>query len=231
MRTVLKMKHGNQVQLPAKYQQDDVRSSDGLVQHFIAQYTKPQEKVFDPFAGFGTTLLVAESLGRQGFGLEYLEDRADYIRSVIQSKEHVRCGSALALDTMAWPVMDFSFTSPPYMSKNNHKEYPFAAYQVTGDGYQQYLQDIQHVYRQLSAILKPNAYAVMEISNIINDGIMTPLAWDVALSVGEVLVLEQEMIVAWEGPSDAGNYGFGYDHCYCLLFRNSAPYMQPHKPL
>jgi hypothetical protein len=220
LETVLHLKHGNELQLPKIYANDDVRTSDNLVAYFINRFSKLGDVVFDPFAGFGTTLYIAEKLGRIGFGVEYLLDRVDYIKSIIENKDNIICGNALNLSNIDVPKIDFSFTSPPYMSKNKHKEYPFAAYQISGAGYDQYLLDMKDIYRQLRLMLKPDAYAVIEVSNIINDGIMTPLAWDVANSVSEVLCLEKEVIVEWEGCRGNGNYGFGYDHCYCLIFRN-----------
>ncbi|NLD47105.1 MAG: site-specific DNA-methyltransferase, partial [Clostridiaceae bacterium] len=69
--------------------------------------------------------------------------------------------------------------------------------------------------------LKPNAYVIIEISNIIKDGVFTKLAWDVANSVSEVLTLEKEIIIHWEGNKESEEYGFGYDHSYCLIFRNA----------
>jgi len=220
MRTVIQMNHGNRISFPAEIADEDVRSSDQLVEHFIRAYTKPGDVVFDPFAGFGTTLTVAERLRRIGYGIEFLQDRVEYIRSIVENKANIFHGSALEMEKFDLPEIDFSFTSPPYMSANDHPQYPFTAYEITGDGYGQYLQDIQSVYRQLKRKLKPNAVAVIEASNIINHGRMTPLAWDIARSVGEVLHLEKEIIVQWDGDSAEGTYGFGYDHCYCLIFRN-----------
>ena len=220
MKSFLNLNHTNDLHLPEPYQQDDVRSSDNLAATFLQHYTQPGDTVFDPFAGFGTTLYMSEKLGRVGYGVEYLPERVRYIQSVIRNKSNILCGSALELDKLPLPIMDFSFTSPPYMSKNNHAQYPFAAYRVTGADYDQYLADIKTIYRQLNKILKPDAYAVVEVSNIINEGVMTPLAWDVARAIGEVMTLEREIIVAWEGEETGGSYGFGYDHCYCLVFRN-----------
>lgn len=221
MASVLRMKHTNGLILPAAFAKDDVRSCEELVEFFIRAYSKPGDIVFDPFAGFGTTIVVAEKLHRVGYGIEYLPDRVEYIRSIIQKKEHIICGSSLELENYSLPEFDLSFTSPPYMSRNDHEEYPFAAYQKTGDGYEQYLRDIKSVYEKLKPKLKANATVIIEVSNIIHHGVMTPLAWDVAKSVGEVLTLEKEVIVEWEGNSTEGNCGFGYDHCYCLIFRNT----------
>ena len=177
--------------------------------------------MFDPFAGFGTTLYMAEKAGRTGCGIEYLPDRVRYIQSIIKNKNNIICASALDMSKIDLPALDFSLTSPPYMSQNNHDEYPFAAYQKTGAGYTRYLADIKEIYRQLQLKLKPDAYAVVEISNIINEGVFTPLAWDVAKSINEVLPLEKEIVICWDSAEFPDKYGFGYDHSYCLVFKNT----------
>jgi hypothetical protein len=41
---------------------------------------------------------------------------------------------------------------------------------------------------------------------------VTPLAWDVAAAVSQVLRFEGEIVVCWD------HYGYGYDHSYCLVF-------------
>jgi hypothetical protein len=48
--------------LPPQFRNDDVRFSEQLVEHFLQHFTQVGDVVFDPFAGFGTTLLVAEAL-------------------------------------------------------------------------------------------------------------------------------------------------------------------------
>jgi DNA modification methylase len=221
MNTILSFQHRNELALPPEYQNDDVRFSDDLVSFFIRSFTKQGDIVFDPFAGFGTTLYIAEKLGRQGYGIEYLSNRVSYIQSIIRNKENILCGSALEIDKANIPMIDFSITSPPYMSKNNHQEYPFAAYQVTGGNYEQYLTDIRTIYSQLKLKLKPNAYAVIEVSNIINEGVLTTLAWDIARSVSDVLAFKKEIIINWESEKDFNKYGFGFDHSYCLIFQNA----------
>ncbi len=223
MKTFIILPREKAIPLPPPFDQEDVRSSPRLVECFVKAYTKPGETVFDPFCGFGTTVLVAEKMGRIGYGVEFLPERVACARSIVGNKENILQGNALRLSEMDLPPLDFSFSSPPYMSRNDHDEYPFAAYRVTGQKYDDYLLDIQSVYRQLKDKLKPNAYAVVEISNIVHHGVLTPLAWDVAQSIGEVLAFRGETVVAWEGETPGGSYGFGYDHCYCLAFQNAAP--------
>ena len=220
MNTVLTFKHTHELSLPACFKKDDVRFSDDLARYLIEQFSRPGDVVFDPFAGFGTTLYQAEKLGRIGYGIEYLADMVSYIQSIIENKENIFCGSALHADRMNLPMIDLLLTSPPYMAKNNHPEYPFAAYQVTGAGYGQYLADIKSIFAALKRKMKPGGYTLIEVSNIIHEDVLTTLAWDVAKSVSEVLTLKKEIILRWESEKESDAYGFGYDHSYCLVYQN-----------
>jgi DNA modification methylase len=69
---LLQNKH--QRELPLEFNGSDIRFSEVLVEHFLADFTREGDIVFDPFAGFGTTVHVAESMNRIGFGVEV--DRA-----------------------------------------------------------------------------------------------------------------------------------------------------------
>ena len=89
MRTFLQLPHVHTRALPAAFHHDDVRYPDALVAHFLREFTREQQVVFDPFAGFGTTLIMAEALGRVAYGLEYDQQRVAYIQSQVQQPDHV----------------------------------------------------------------------------------------------------------------------------------------------
>ena len=216
MKTFIKLKNNHVKNLPKEFENQDVRMPESLAEIFIKEYSKAGDIIFDPFTGFGTTLVVAEKLGRDAYGIEFLKERVEYIKGNIKNKNNITHGNSLELDKYDFPMIDMSITSPPYMPKNSNEQYPFGYYMITSETYEQYLKDIKKVYSKLKNKLKPNAYVIIEIVNIINDYANTPLAFDVARVVGEVLTFEKEIIVCWE-PT----YGFGYDHSYCLVFKNT----------
>lgn len=215
MRTCIHLRNENLYELPAEFQSDDVRYSERLVEYFLREFTQEGDLVFEPFAGYGTTLFVAEAMNRIPLGLEYQEKRVQYIRSRIKEPNRILCGDARQLSTYHFPPFDFSITSPPYMGKNDI-ENPFTAYRTRGNGYKGYLEDILHIYQQISENMAPNARAVIEVANIKQEDAITTLAWDIAKEISKTLKFEGEIIVDWD------RYGYGYTHSYCLIFNNTA---------
>ncbi len=142
MKTFLVLKNVQKRQLPLEFASCDLRYAETLVEHFLHEYTKPGDIVFDPFMGFGTTLVVAEKLSRVGFGIEYDQKRAAYVRSLLTKPEGALQGDATRLGELNLPEIDFSMTSPPYMGKH-HKENPFTNYTSEFEGYMQYLETIE----------------------------------------------------------------------------------------
>jgi hypothetical protein len=212
MKTCIRLRNEQSEGLPESFAHDDVRYPPELVQTFLAEYTHPGDLVFDPFAGFGTTLRVAEEMGRRASGIEYDPERCAYIRSRLHQPEVLLQGDARRLATYNLPCINFTLSSPPYMHHDDPQD-PFAAYQEPGRGYDAYLADLQEIYRQIGLLMSETAVAVVEVSNLKKPGSVTPLAWDIAHAISHVLHFQGEVVVQWE-PT----YGYGYDHSYCLLF-------------
>jgi DNA modification methylase len=212
MKTYIHLTHANQSPLPPVFQDDDVRYPESLVEHFLEQYTQKGDIVFDPFAGYGTTLFVAERMGRIPYGVEIDQNKVNLIKSKLANPENIIHGDSRLLANVDFPRIDFSMTSPPYMTKDNHPEFPFAGYKITGEGYEEYLRDIRSVYKQLRARMKSTGKIVIEVANIKPEKQVTTLAWDVGQELSKVLRFDGEVIICWD------EYGFGYDHSYCLVF-------------
>jgi DNA modification methylase len=212
MRTFLRLKNQQPHKLPAEFQHEDLRYTQELVAHFLRQYTRPGDTVLDPFAGFGTTLIVAEAMERVPYGIEIDTRRAAYISSQLQHPDGLIHGDTRQILSYQLPPIAFSITSPPYMAAADLED-PFTNYRAAGAGYAAYLQQIEQIYADIKQLLKPDARVVLEVSNLKDEHGITTLAWDVARAVSNVLVFEGEVVIGWD------SYGYGYDHSYCLVFR------------
>lgn len=213
MSTHLTFSNRHKFPLPEEFRSDDVRFSEEMAAHFITQYSKTGDVVFDPFTGFGTTLMVAEKLDRIGYGIEFDQKRLEYVRSLLKVPERAIHGDSTKLSSLQLPPINFSLTSPPYMNRTD-RENPFTAYTTEGNGYEQYLADLRGIYAQIAQLMIPGASAVIEVSNLKNAHGVTTLAWDIALEVAKVLTFQGETVITWEG-----GYAYGYDHSYALVFQ------------
>ncbi len=97
---------------------------------FVTFFTKPDEVVFDPMAGTGSTLVAALRTGRRSYGIELNSAYAEIARQVIidekQSLEPAEAelvcslftgdaaNTAEILSAHAIPPVDYMVTSPPY---------------------------------------------------------------------------------------------------------------------
>ncbi len=126
-------------------------------------------------------------------------------------------GDARDLRALGIGPVDFSMTSPPYMTKDNHPENPLNAYRSLDGDYERYLADLRDVYVQLAELLKPGGVAVVNVANIrVGGPDITPLAWDVGRVLSEVLHFEGEVVVCHDvEPAELTND-------YCLVFRRGA---------
>jgi len=210
--TVLKLALQDGPPLPEKFAPVDVRFSEKLVGVLVERLTAPGDVVLDPFVGFGTTVVVAERLGRQGWGVELDRERMEFVRTCVKAPERIFEADSRALDVLPIPRVKLSIASPPYSTPGEPLD-ALAAYQGPNPGYRAYLAGLQEVYRKVAALLTPDGWAVIEVSNVRTPGRVTVLAWDIARAVGEILPFAGEIVIHWE-PT----YGYGYDHSYCLLF-------------
>jgi DNA modification methylase len=209
-RTYLDIESGNDQQLPARFHNQDSRFPDALVHYFLEKYTRPGDTVFDPFAGFGTTLLVAESLGRRAFGVEMDEARHQYVSKLLSHPGNLIQGDSRKLADLDIPQIDFSITSPPY--DLNVRGDVYAAWRQDSAQYEVFLDEMRQVYSQLALLMKPGARAVIKVSNVKTPQGVRTVAWDLAGKVKGVLPFEGEQVICRPRQRN------GYNHSYALIF-------------
>lgn len=211
MKSFFQLSHDLPEALPGELAEDDVRYPPALVRAFLQEYTAPGDRVLDPFAGFGTTLTTAEHMGREAYGVELDPVKAGYIRERLAHPERLIQGDARRVDTFGLPQFHFAMTSPPYMNIDDETD-PLTDYRTNGTGYRSYLKDLKGVFAQVAQLMLPAGVVVIEASNLKRASRVTPLAWDIASQVSQVLHFDGEVVIGWD------RYRYGYQHSYCLVF-------------
>ncbi|WP_353507485.1 DNA methyltransferase [Intrasporangium sp.] len=176
---------------------EDVHFTESLATLVIESLTSPGEVVLDPFAGFGTTLVVASRLGRRAIGVELLPERVSLIHDRAPGTTVIE-GDARGLHELVTEPVDLCLTSPPYMTANAHPHNPLTAYETLDGDYRTYLEQLARLARTVHDLLRPGGHLVVNVANIRHGGHTTALAWDVARVIGGVLPFLGETVVVWD---------------------------------
>lgn len=223
METVWRLPYERDRALPAAID-SDVRMPPALAERLVRRFTDPGETVLDPFAGFGTTLRVATGCDRRAYGVEYEPDLVEYVEDEITVDGRVIHGDSRRLADYDLPQCEAVVTSPPFMTADMDQD-PLQNYAGQSD-YDSYLEGMAEIFEHVRDRLAPGGTAALNVSNMKYAGAVTPLAWDLADAIRDVLHFEGEIVVAWDPGEDrshttdgpAGNFGYGYDHSYVLVF-------------
>ena len=198
---------------PPPFEANAVKYPESLVRHFLKNFTKRGDKVFDPFAGLGTTLFVAEDMGRIPFGIEADEKRHGWSAGQLKNWQHLVHGDTLKLSRHGFPKMDFCIASPPYMPSGDQWN-PLSGGNPAKAGYANYLKQLRAAYGQISTVMKRNAPIVVVVDNVQKKN-FTPLVRDMSVAISGVFTPIGETIIAWDnGPAH-------YKHTHCLIFKNA----------
>ncbi len=221
---------------------------DSLVDSYVQFFTRPGDRVLDPFVGVGTTLEVAERLGRDAVGIELEPRFAEFARSrtscpvvVGDSLQKINCDS-LFPDGMA----DYVFTSPPYwnclrQSRGGNKDTRHKKRRERGESlfYSDRCEDLGNIedvgeyirrlvvlFSGVYRVLKPRGYVTVVMQNLNYGGSLMPIAWQFGMAMVDTGLWDMKGERIWckdEGRLGIYGYPFAYAtnnvHHYCLTFR------------
>jgi hypothetical protein len=214
---------------------DDLRAQDpmggrdcGWVEQmlpFVRQFSQPGETVFDPFAGFGTTLLAARLEDRSASGCEVDAGRIDLIRERLARHELAQGttllhGSCDAFDDTALPPFDLCLTNVPYFGCR-WTGAPAASQLYGSQSYAQHLDGLRDVFYRVRAGLREGGACIAMVENIRLGDRVLPLAFDLARILGSLFVMEEERVLIYPHESDETDADARTDrrHEYALVFR------------
>lgn len=199
---------------PSGYANQD-QYPESLPRYFIEKYSKPDQKVFDPFLGFGTTASVTEELGRIPFGIEADGARFAWAAGKLEHWQNIVHADSADMMQHKWPKMDLCMTSPPWMPIYE-KWNPLYGGHPGYKGYTCYLERLGYIFKQVKQVMKKKSLIVVHVQNLQSPRrAFTPLVKDYSVLLLEIYRFEAEVIVKWNPEDDYGAY------THCLVFKNS----------
>jgi DNA modification methylase len=193
--------------------EDDIHFTEALAASVIGHASQPGELVLDPFAGYGTTLAVAERMGRRAIGIELVPEHLEIARRRSGGRARLILGDARELTRLVDEPLDLVLTSPPYMPAADHPENPLTGYATDDGDYAVYLRELGGIFGQVATLLRPGGQLVVNVANVIGtDETVTSLASDLAGVIGEHVPLLGVTTLQWDEPPA------GLDGDYLLWF-------------
>lgn len=193
---------------------------------FIRQLSLPGQLVFDPFCGFGTTLVAAHLEGRCGIGVEVEQARAN-----IAAERLFRIGArdqnVLAGDVAnivhTLPAAQLILTNLPYFGCRWPGEKTASSQLYNTTAYAEFLENIRQTLAVLKPMLSPDGFLVVMAQNLHLGKHFVPLAWDTARLLSERYQLLDERILVYSQPRQPVvplSVQSNRAHEYALIARN-----------
>jgi DNA modification methylase len=195
---------------------EEVHFPEALVRAVVEEFSAIGDTVLDPFAGYGTTLVVSEAMGRSAIGVELLPRRADTTRRRLGPSSTIHVADARRLDELALGTIDLCLTSPPYMSAVDHPQNTLTAYTTMDGSYPTYLAELTNVFVTVISHLRVGGHLVINAANIRTGNVVTTLAWDIAHALKPYAAFRGETYLRWDRPPAM----FSGD--YCMVFQKPA---------
>jgi len=199
---------------PPPFEGNGIKFPESLARHFIKEHTNKGGKVFDPFAGLGTTLFIAEELERTPFGMEYCPDKYEWVAAQLENWMQIINGDAANMDNFEFPKMDLILTSPPFMPRH-HKYNPLYGGDPKYAGYDKYLKRMSVIFGKTAPLMKKNARLVIQVDNLQHGKIFTPLIHDIKNALNGNFIQTDEIKVNWEQAKE------DYPFTTCLIFKKT----------
>jgi len=179
------------------FEGNDIKSPESLSRFVMKQNTKKNDKVFDPFAGLGTNMFIAEEMGRIPFGIEADGQRYEWVAGQLTNWTHMICDDAAKLHKYDLPKMDLITTCPPFMEAHD-KWNPLYGGDPKYDGYDTYLRRLKFIFSKLPIIMKKNTPLIIQVNNIETKKGFTPLIHDITHILKRDFIQTDETIVTWK---------------------------------
>lgn len=215
-----------------------------LMKHLIEFFTKRGQRVLDPFAGVGGTLLGATLAGRKATGIElegkWLDTYTEVCaREGLQPQETVQGDALAVLPAMARRRRRFDavITDPPYSPAlrktmcdgkygRSNRDSPFDSFSTSekdfrnSADFEAYFDRMEQVARLLVPILKDRCYAAVMIRDSYQDGEFIPASFHVAERFRTAGFVFKGVRIWYQTGAPVRPYGYPYAYVPNIVHHN-----------
>lgn len=228
-------------QHPATFAESDIVRLLGF-------FTKPEDRVLDPFVGSGSTLVACAECGRAGTGIELVERWADVARQRAEDSgpgQNVLHGDARVLmPALPGESFDFVVTSPPYWmilrkdwdhkvkaerrSKGLSTRYSDEETDLGNtESYEEFLEELGKVFSECRRVLRKKSYMCVVVSDFRHKSRFVPYHSDISRIIEAVGFTLEGITILVQDNKNLYPYGVPFafvsniHHQYILVFRNN----------
>ena len=217
-----------------------------LAQRLLECFTTSKDTlILDPFAGIGTTVVAADSMGKTGIGIEISQPFAQLASKRLgpqAATSRIHCDDARnLLEHVAPNSIDMVITSPPYWDILMQKRTAdYKAVRHYGDAqldlgkiadYDRFLDALVEVFRLVFTALKPGKYCAVVVMDLRKKDKFFPLHADLARKLSAQLGFIFDDMILWDRRQEYNNLrplGYPYvfrinkAHEFILIFKKPA---------
>jgi len=223
-----------------------------LMQHIIEFFTRPGDRVLDPFAGVGGTLLGASLGGRRALGIEINPEWIRIYRQVC-GLEHLPEQQMLEGDCLeimehlraAGECFDLVATDPPYSvalkrtmctgrytipHRKTHFTADFSASERdlrNAPSFAAYYQKMEEVARGLLPLLKPGGYLVLIIRDSYQEGEYIMASYELSRVIKRAGFAMKGIKVWYQTGAPVRPYGYPYAYVPNIVHQNILIFRKP----
>jgi tRNA G10 N-methylase Trm11 len=199
---------GYKTSVPSKLDEWKIAFPPKVTERLIKDFSKKGDVVFDPFAGFGTSVMVAKKLGRKAFGTEIEKEPIEFAKKNFNIDLIEK--SAFDLDLSKHPKIDLCIFSPPYWGPA-----------LGAKTYSGYIKKIGELVKKIQKRMNKDAYLIVLIQNYQTGKGLLTLAWDVGNEIKRTIKFKQDIIWCIDRKNSKRDMVHeAADHHYCLVFKN-----------